>query len=127
MRARLLVIGIVAVVGSIGLGVAASARAPGAADAPRPAATCSLPGTIPCTVDPECVAYDAVCDTQAGVCVCAAPDLGIDLGGVADLAGADLAHAVDGGGGGSSSAGPVTGGGMVSPPRTGCSFVPGAR
>lgn len=122
MSGRLVLVALFLVVASIGAGVAASTRAPGAA---APAATCTLPGTIPCQTDPECVSYDAVCDTQAGVCVCTPGDLGADLGaadlGGRDLAGADLLGATVGAGG------PPVGGGMTSTPRSGCSFVPGAR
>ena len=125
MRARLVVIGLVVAVGSIGAGVVAAADAAGRAA--LPAAACSLPGAIPCTVDSECVAYDAVCDSQAMICVCAVADLGTDLGAAADLATTDLSPVGDGGGG-SSSAGPFTGGGMVGPPKSaGCSFVPGSQ
>ncbi|HEX9104346.1 MAG TPA: hypothetical protein VF997_19180 [Polyangia bacterium] len=113
----------VVVAGSIGAGVVASARTA------LPAATCSLPGTIVCTVDAECTPYSAVCDTQASpsICVCASTDLGVDLGGTVDLAGGDLAATPDGSGGGTSG-GPNVGGGMTGPlKRAGCSFVPGAR
>jgi hypothetical protein len=123
MSARGIAMALGLVVASIGaaagVGVAASSRAE------LPAATCTLPGTIPCTVDSECVAYDAICDTQANQCVCALGDLGGDLGsdlgdlGSRDLAGADLTA-------GSVSTGvPPVGGGMTTPPRSGCSFVPG--
>lgn len=125
MSARLAALALVLVVASLGAGVAASTRAA------RPAATCTLPGAIPCTVDSECVSYDAICDTQASQCVCASTDLGSDLGadlGAVDLASSDLAGADAGGGGGSgSTGGPLVGGGMTSAPRSGCSFVPGQR
>src|SRR5512141_435430 len=123
MYARLAALALVLVVASLGAGVAASTRAA------LPAATCTLPGVIPCTVDSECVSYDAICDTQAMQCVCASTDLGSDLGsdlGAVDLASSDLAGA-DLGGGSGSTGGPLVGGGMTSAPRTGCSFVPGQR
>jgi hypothetical protein len=119
MYGRLSAFALVLVVASLGAGVAASTRAA------VPAATCTLPGAIPCTVDSECVAYDAVCDTQASLCVCASTDLGSDLG-AADLGSSDLGGA-DLGGTRSSAGGPLVGGGMTSPPRSGCSFVPGQR
>lgn len=124
MYGRLSAFALVLVVASLGAGVAASTRAA------APAATCTLPGAIPCTVDSECVSYDAICDTQARLCVCASTDLGSDLGadlGGVDLASSDLAGSDLGGGGGGSAGGPLVGGGMTSTPRSGCSFVPGQR
>ena len=132
MRASLVILGLVAAVGSLGAGVVASAHArdgaPPAGSAAAPADTCSLPGTVPCNVDFDCAAFDAVCDTVAMACVCAVADLGTtDLGLAADLATPDLALTGDGGGGSSSAGGPASGGGMVAPPKSaGCSFVPGS-
>jgi len=125
MSGRLSAFALVLVVASVGVGagVGASTRAA------VPAATCTLPGAIPCTVDSECVAYDAICDTQASQCVCTPTDLGSDLGGdlgAVDLASSDLAGA-DLGGGSGSTGGPLVGGGMTSAPRSGCSFIPGQR
>ena len=122
MSGRLVLVALFVVVASSGAGVAASTRAPGAA---APAATCTLPGTIPCQNDFDCVGFEAVCDTVAGFCVCTPGDLGTDLGAAdlatVDLAGADLLGASVGAGG------PPVGGGMTSTPRSGCSVVPGAR
>jgi hypothetical protein len=108
--------------GSIGAAVGASTREA------VPAVTCSLPGTVPCLTDPECTAYGATCDTQAGACVCATTDLGSDLG-ASDLGGAELGNDDGGGaGGGSGVGGFIGGGGMTGPPKsgTGCSFAPGS-
>lgn len=88
-----------------------------------PQATCSLPGTILCTTDPECVAYGAVCNIPAGQCVC--PLVGD--GGTGDGGTGDGGTARDGGGGGGGSGGPGAtshGGGQTGPIKTGCSFVP---
>ena len=125
MSGRLSAFALVLVVGSIGAGagVAASSRAA------LPAATCTLPGAIACTTDFDCVLYSAICDTQTSLCVCTPADLGGDLGtdlGAVDLASSDFAGA-DLGGGSGSTGGPLVGGGMTSPPRSGCSFVPGQR
>lgn len=123
MRWRLALVALVAVA----LGSASASIGASASDA-LPAVTCSLPGVITCFSDPECAAYDAVCDMQSGTCVCAATDLGADLGS-SDLAGADLgrgdAGTVAGGGGTPVSVG---GGGMTGPlKKSGCSFAPGMR
>jgi hypothetical protein len=127
MRGRLVIVALFAVaLGSIGVSVGASAHVA------VPEATCSLPGTVPCLTDSECVAYGAICDVQSGACVCAAGDLGSDLGGdlgAADLAGTDLGSDGGGGAGGSSGVGGfLGGGGQTGPPKSGsgCSFAPGS-
>lgn len=92
----------------------------------QPQAACGLPMGIPiaCTTTPDCVAYNAICDTVNRVCVC--PQ-------VADGGGAtDAATSVDSGGGGGGGAGGSGGGsgaighggGQTGPQRTGgCSAV----
>jgi hypothetical protein len=121
MRWRLAAVGFVVVAGSVGVGVAASTGERAA----WPNA-CVLPGPVGCTGtgDPSCSAYGAVCDPQSFQCVCAGLDLGTDLGST-DLAGADLAPPAPSDGGASAGTPPV-GGGMTSPARNGCSFVPGS-
>jgi hypothetical protein len=123
MRGRLVIVALCAVaIGSIAASVGASTRQA------LPAATCSLPGTVTCTTDSECVSFDATCDQQTNVCVCVTTDLGTDLG--SDL-GDDLGSDGGGGaGGGSGVGGFLGGGGQTGPPKSGgsgCSYAPGGR
>jgi hypothetical protein len=124
MYGRLAALALVLVGASFGAGVAASTRRA------VPAATCTLGSTVLlCSENTPCSPYGAVCDTQAGQCVCALTDLGSDLGtdlGAVDLGSSDLAGADLGGGNGGTGV-PSVGGGMTSAPRSGCSFIPGQR
>lgn len=124
MRGRLLTVALA--VCSLGLvGVTVAAATPEAVPE-----ACALPaGGAPCMSDPECTQYGAICDVQAGACVCAGSDMGTLVG---DLAMSDGGGGAGGGGGGGSpgtgSGVPTGGGGMTGPPKTGgCSFAPGSR
>src|SRR5690348_15163279 len=104
MRSRLAIIALfAAVLGLVGVSVAASTRGP------TIEATCALPGTVPCLTDPQCTPYGALCDVQSGACVCAATDLGVDLG-ATDLGGADFGDGGGGSGGSGGGSGATVGG-----------------
>ena len=101
---------------------------------PRPQASCSLPGPVQCSPgDGTCAPFGAECDGASFTCVCPTTDMGPNIDGFTNGDGGqvfntDFAVNHDAGqvGVGTTSTPPATGGGMVAPERTGCSFVPGA-
>lgn len=112
-------------VGILGAGVGAT---------PRPQVACDLPGQVACTPgDGICEGFGALCDAVAFTCVCPSTDMGARIDGFVtgdggQIFNTDFAVSSDGGqvGVGTTSTPPHVGGGMNSPERTGCAFVPGS-
>ncbi|HEY2747882.1 MAG TPA: hypothetical protein VGL86_24840 [Polyangia bacterium] len=127
MRRRLLLIAIVAGVGTLGAGVAVSSTT----NSPQPEVACSVAPQQPCMADVDCAVSGAVCDTVSGFCVCPTDmgrpgDLGNQFG---DGGGADLSTPGSGGGGGTgggTNGAPPVVTGQTGPARNGCSYLPGS-
>jgi hypothetical protein len=89
---------------------------------------CQLPSGIDvnCTTNVDCVIYSAICNAHK-ICQCPTSGTSFDMATRSDGGMGGGTGGGTGMTGGAGSSAPIRGGGMIFPPRTGCSYVPGQR